>query len=428
MKQTLKILFFLLFSITLFGQNNTLFDSYKIPTYSYHSLNVYGQDFFSYLRNNYLEKRQQVEEFEVGAGLIERYVIQSPMRTRRVLGIFEYNYNSHNNRYKEWNGSERVYEDHIEESSIGILGVMANNSWYYNNERGISINVDPGLIYEYDLRNSTKTQIIDIPLSAGYGRVIGVKSMVQARIISDEIDAGLSEESIVKLTEIIDQYNGGYYDAIYRDNAEIEYYKAIAELTNKPEQTKKIEQILSSPVYKTSERFIGWQVKGGFNFTYLDEQSWKKENPGIKYSTATDLFASFEYARPFDFDKQLLASLTYSTSLNDEDFRLPKLKFRAQFSIDHNYFWSTNAYTNYSIAITDKDRLPFVADDKNLTNFDFGIKSEMIIINSYSVYASLEYSKYEFMEAGFLQLSPLTKKRSTKESIEFHLGFNYYIL
>ncbi len=417
----LKILFLLICVLPafLFAQDNSLLYSYKIPTYSYHSMKLYGQDFLDYLKINRLEERKKEERLNLKLGFDEILISQSPLTTRKMYGSILYNHNSQKDITRQWSNGRYKDVEHTTKTSSAVLGLMAYNSWYLNNERGIFFYGDPGILYTYDISNSKSTSFVDLPLGIGYGRTIGVKSLVQSYIISEEIGAGLSDTVLLELTDIIDRYNDGYFYAKYRDDAKIEYYKEIASVTKKPEAASKIEQILNSPVYKTSERFIGWQVKLGFNLTYLDQQTWE-DNKVTNYSTATDLFFSAEYALPINFDKQLLATISYSKNMNEEDARLPKLNAEVKFSIDHNYHWSSSVLATYSKA--------FPKQGDSWTNIGLTAKTEYLFPNSFSVYATFGYTNQEFDETHFIKWSPLTNKILRTESIGFHLGFNYYLM
>jgi len=425
-KIKLFLLFFVLTPLCLFGQSDSLLYSYGIPTYSYHVMRLYGQDFLNYFKANFLEQHSKMENINVDLGLEEGYLYQTPTVTRRSYGYFQYDYSSTNNITSVLDNQGNFKDqNHYTIASVARLYVISANSFYINNYKGFSFYVDPGFDYTYDFKAKLNTHTISLPFGLGYGRVIGVRNVVQSYIIAKEIGADLSNETLLKIAEIIEKYDNDYYYATYKDDAEIEFYKDIANLTNKPEQALKIDQIINSPVYKTSERFVGWQIQLGVNLTYVDLESWQTHYSRINYTTATDLLVSATYALPIGFDKQLIASLAYSKNLNDEIYRTPKLKASARFAIDHNYHWATTLYANYDIAYLNEKTDP---KKENKTNLTMGVKTDYTLLNSFSVYASLEYLNQEFQEYTLLQLSPTTVPISKWERIMFHLGFNWYIL
>lgn len=429
-------LVFLFFPIVIFGQLDKLLDKYEIPTYSFHTMNLYGQDFLNYLKVNYLENNSygsttKTEDFDASLGFMENVVYQTPDVTRKTYGIISAEYSSNSVMSQGYNYSTHNYEEvkKTTESSSAVLGISAFNNWYVLGNRGLFIFCDPGLLYSYNFQDAISSKLIDIPFGVGYGRVIGVRSVVQSYIISDELQAQLSDDDMLKLSEVIEKYDGGYYDAEFKDDAKIEFYKDISNITKKPEQTEKINQILNSSIYKTSERYMGWQVKLGANISYLDKTAWTEKDifgqSTTYYSTATDLLASAEYGLPIGFDKQLYAEVDYSKNLNDETGRMPKLNLLAKFSIDHNYKWASSVYAGYSVAFPKKENNNDETD--NLVNKVVGVRSDMVIINSFSAYAYLEYTKNKFDETTFVKWAPITNEIKEKETIEFHLGFNYYI-
>ena len=90
MKIKLFLLFFVLTPLCLFGQSDSLLYSYGIPTYSYHVMRLYGQDFLNYIKANYLEQHSKMENINVDLGLEEGYLYQTPTVTRRSYGYFQY--------------------------------------------------------------------------------------------------------------------------------------------------------------------------------------------------------------------------------------------------------------------------------------------------------------------------------------------------
>ena len=222
---------------------------------------------------------------------VENMFSQSLTTTSNIYGLMTYDFNQSNNITQGLN--------HITKNSVVQFLLSAYNSWYVlNNYRGLFLYADPAFNYNYNFEQKVNTHLIELSLGVGYGRIIGVKNVVQAYIIAKEIGADLSDDILLKIATTIEKYNNGFYYAKFRDDADIEFYKDIAALTNKPEKALKIEQILSSSLYKTSERFVGWQIKGGVNFTYLDQQNLQNQFGITQYSTAADLIASIAYALP----------------------------------------------------------------------------------------------------------------------------------
>ena len=68
MKVKFTLICFVLISFVMFGQSDSLLIRIEIPTYSYHNLRLYGQDFFNYLRTNYLEQGSKTENINVNMG------------------------------------------------------------------------------------------------------------------------------------------------------------------------------------------------------------------------------------------------------------------------------------------------------------------------------------------------------------------------
>ena len=236
--------------------------------------------------------------------------------------------------------------------------------------------------------------------------------MVQSYVISKELGAHLTDELLLKLAELIEKHDNGFYQAEFRDDSEIQFYKEIAEITRKPEQALKIQQIIDSPIYKTSERFVGWQVKLGINNIYAVGEVF-----GVFRADeyTADLFTSFEYALPLAFDKQIVASLNYTKNLQDGLSRNPVLGISARFSFDHNYTWASSLAASYTRAMPD--------EGDNLSNWQVSLKTDYLLLNSFSVFGLLSYENREFDHVDNFLSTPMAKRNIT----EFHLGFNYYL-
>lgn len=428
MKTKLFFLLTIMTSILVLGQSDSLLYSYKIPTYSYHNMSLFGEDFINYSKINNFGTKKKTEKFNINLGLTEEVVHQDAFTTKKMFGVMTFNYNSINKIYPEYNSKENkmVDKDHKNETSMVMLGLASSNSWYFNDEKGISVFSDPALLFAYYFSESSSEKAVDFPIGVGYGRIVGVKNVVQSYIISKEIGTQLTDEKLLKLAEIIEKYNNGLYYAKFRDNEKIEFFKDIDSLTNKPEHAFKIEQIINSALYKTSERFVGWQIKFGANLSLISAESWT--NYSDESLITTDLFVSAEYALPINFDKQIIASLNYSKNLDNEKSHIPKLRVATRFMIDHNYTWSSTFSANYTKAFPEKVDGRSNKDVDNWTNLKLTARTDVTILNSFSVYASLDYLNKEFLEINFLNLTPLSRKTNKTEHIEFHLGFNLYIL
>lgn len=415
MKTRLVVLISLVTSILTFGQSSSLLEQYKIPTYSFHNLSVSGQDFFNYFKRNTLDNGGSNEQVNMNFNASDNYFYQSPKANMAIQTSLTYSYFKNSDIEPKWD-----YE-HKTEQSTGQISINTDNSWYFNDERGFFVYLESGLngtIYS----EHRPTNIFNLPLGVGYGRLITVRNVVQANIISKELGANLSDDKLLKLAEVLEKYQNGYYTSKYRDDVNIEFEKDIDAITGKPEQTSKISQILNSHYYNTAMRMKGWMVKGGVINTAGSIDQYVGEN-GIYRTTnnndGTDLFFQTAYALPINLDKQLYASLAYSKNLDDKDFRFPKLKAEALFSIDHSFTWSSTISANYDMA--------FPKAGENLNSLKLSVKSSYNLINSFYLYGSLGYNKYNFSEVEGAKWSSLTYKCGKYETMEAHFGFNFYI-
>jgi hypothetical protein len=414
MKLRLAVLSVLLLSVFTYGQGVSLLESYKIPTISFFRMEIYGQDFLNFRTTNFPEQGGKDESFSARFGLSEQSLNQSPMSTRKTNASLNYNYD------KVSYVSD--YSNRSNETSTGQISIKIKNDWYLNNERGFSIFAEPGLMYAYNFSEKVNQNLIEATFGGGYGRIIQVQNVVQAYLISDELGYQFSDDKLLQLAEIIEKNNKGYYYSKFKDNSEIEFFKDIAAITGKPENEAKLRQIMFSTLYKTSTRSIGWHYKLGINYLH---RNITHTNYGYYFSypegenADTDLFTSFTYALPLDLNKQLTMSVDYSKNLDDEAGRMPKLGLSALFSIDHSYTWSSSINAYYKLA-TPKE-------GDNLVNLGVILKTDLVLLNKFSVYSTFSYTKLQYGEYTNFNWSGFVNVTSMREFIEFNLGFKYNI-
>ncbi len=408
MNKKLIYLLFIIIPVLSYAQSTSLFDTYGIRTYSTYDLYATGQDLFSFNKSNNLDEGSSSTTIHSFFSLSGRYFSQSKQSTHQlsVMGLVLYNYNK--NQYPNGFGTSET----INEQTMGGFSIVSKNNYYLTDEKGFFAFVDPMFELLYYFRDDRNNNFESIPLGIGYGRIINVKSVVQATIINDELDANLTDEDLMQLAEIIEKYDNSYYDMKFKDNAEIEFFKDIASITKKPDQTSKIDQIINSSVYKTSQRQTGYEFKCGASFSFFDK------NRIADYNNATDVFASINYALPIDFNKQFLASVLYVKNMKDQYFRAPKFTARLQFLVDHTYLWSSSLSAEYS-SISPKDEIP-------MENYTFEARTSYSILNSLNVYLSFAYNKTQF-DDNFTEYDSFVYPAQKIEEFSTHLGFNYYI-
>lgn len=435
----------LLIPVLCFSQSASLLRSYKIPTYSYHSIWINSPNLLDFSRTNYLGSRESDQKFNMNLNFVEFYMTQSPQKTSMGTGVLVLDYASqtHIQRYNMFNSNtgevESVEDKTSEDLFTGALVFASQTDRYFADERGLFFHL--GLNF-FDIFLNKPNKILfsftNAPVGFGYGRVIGVRNVVQAYIISDELGLSLNDDSLLKLAEIIEKYENGFYLSYYRDDSEIQFYDDIAEIIGEEGHAAKIDQILNSPIYKTSTRYIGWDFRFGINNIYATIQDFDASASASEY--VGDLFASVRYALPIEFNKQLIASAIYSYNLtNDDPTRTPKLGLSSSFTIDHNYKWSSSLSANYRMAF-------FEGSDK-LANTHISLRTDYLLSNRFSVLAALNYNKDSWGEDPFLFnedvdiegdnidytminsfLFPYSFPNNQKiEYIDFRIGLNVYI-
>lgn len=409
-----------LFTCYSYGQNASMFDLYKIPKISLHTLDLSGDNLLQLHNTSYSDDGSENNQFFANLNLYHSLFLQSPMSVNKIKTDISFYYNKIKNSY-------RFSPSELREIIQGSVRIKSYNSWYLNNEKGIFLFADPGL-YILDNKNTlnkneSKQSSISTSLGIGYGRITNVRTVVQAYIIADELGCNLSDEKLLKLAEIIERKTSGEYNALYKDDEDIHFYKDLSSITGKPENESKIRQILNSSLYQTSMRETGWQTKLGMRYTYYEQNNFWADilmpytrNTIVK---GTDLFSSFTYSLPVGFNKQFSASAEYSLNLNDDWGRMPKLLLSAFFSIDHNYLWSSKISAFYNTA--------FLKEGGDLNNYGVSLGSNLVLLNKLSTHATIQYSNNQFSSDSLPDWNPVIASAWMQKDFSISVGLNYRI-
>ncbi len=402
MKKTFLLVLFL--SQIIFAQSTQLFKDYGIKTYSSYNLYLDAQDFFAFNRTNYLDDGAHNTSYNSHFGVFGNYLIQSDFSEHVVNGNGRINYNF--SSHADYAG------ENVNEYTQGSLYLYTQSKQYFNDKYGLFGFLTSNINLLYNFKDETNQNSEAVSLGVGYGRIVNVKFVAQAYIINDELDANLSETELFNLAEVLEKKDKGYYSLKYKDNAYVQFYNDISTITKKPQYLGKIIQIISSSIYKTSERAIGYEFKVGTTLSFFDKNRFGD------FTNTNDIFASIEYAYPIDFNKQFIATVTYIKNMHDKPLNAPHFTSFLYFSVDHNYRWSSVITAGYE-CIYPKDEIP-------LENYSFSLQSSLVVINSLSAYVNATYSKENFYSSGN-NYSAIGYPRSKFEGMSTHFGLRYYI-
>lgn len=420
MKVRLFVLLTALCTTFAFSQSSKLFDAYKIPTYSYHTLQLSGQDFFSYYNDKYEDNIKEYDRLNIAAELFGKYARQSPMYSGYANIDIDYYYQV--DKITQMDYSSSVWgktKESKQERTQANLAVSLLNDFYLHDEKGLFTFGNFTGRYNYYSPGKKGISYIELSAGAGYGRIVGLRSIVQAYILGKELDVSLSDEDIQKLSELIEKKEGGYYSK-FKDDAGIEFYKDITSITKKPELIAKAQQVLNSALYKTAERMNGWRVRAGFNYSDVGGDNIFYTN----LDNLTDFQVKAEYAIPIGFTMQLYLSGSYAHNLDKGPYRTPKAKISGRFSVDHSYTWSSSLNIDCLSVFPEKE------DEK--INLKASLTSSLVVLNSLSLYTILSYEKYKLYDnyerIQSFWLNPAYTPSDKTEKTEIHFGLRYYIL
>jgi hypothetical protein len=366
-----------------FAQDASVFQQYKMPTFEYKYLDVYGTDFLHYISKDAAGDSRMYMNF--GGNFLYRN--QSPMMT--------YYLNDNLNYKSDSKGSSTGDATSTMKNTLGF----GAKKWIMDDKpKGLYGFADGSLTYS-KTTDIDATKMLPLNIGAGYGRVTEERTVAQAIVILNELGADASNENILKLADIIAKNAGGYYERMYKDDAAIMFYKDVAGVTGKAEDALKVQRIISGGIYlKNTTRANGWLAEAGYSHPDLLADS--SNSGGIKIGG--------EYAKPMDLDKQFRAWAWYSKDLNTAPTN--KFTLGASFSIDHNYLWTSNAkldFTNF---------MPDVGD--GWSDWSLKCRSDYFILNQMSAYGELSFTTNN---------SGMLLHKDADMIIDFRIGGRYII-
>jgi hypothetical protein len=119
---------------------------------------------------------------------------------------------------------------------------------------------------------------------------------------------------------------------LYKDDAQIEYYNALEDASGKTGVTIKIMQIMTSPVFNISDRYIGWFARAGLTDNYMK---------GKGDETKGSLKLEAGYAKPMGTDRQVRASFENAKDMSKDGGS--ELFLSTTGTMDHSYTWVSGA-------------------------------------------------------------------------------------
>ncbi len=366
MKRALIAVLCILFTTTLiFAQDASIYDDFRIPTYDYRTLQVRGNNLLDWYSHNDTDSH-----FNFGLGGDYYMMNQSPEFTWAVYdNLYFQNTSADNlNNGDAFTEIDEVLGGSVEKYFMGYFGPHAFADG----------------VFDYYSHSEADDPVHDLTLNlgAGYGRITYAKPVAQAVAIAEELGGGLSNDKILKIADIIDSYS--LYLARDKDDAYINYINDIAKVAGKPEGAMKIQQILSSAVYKMANRYVGWRAR----VSYMNRFMISPDLPAGVDDPKGMLVIRADYAKPMGLDRQLWAWFEYDNSLETDADPNMLIGFRA--TRDHNYLWSSYAQFEFNTWGTDPGNT--YMDD---TEMALSIGTTRVLYNRYTANAEFSYEKWD---------------------------------
>jgi hypothetical protein len=92
---------------------------------------------------------------------------------------------------------------------------------YFHDYKGFHITGN-GVNFWSSQTSQPSYRMTNLALGVGYGRVIALRPAAQAVAMASELNAGMTNEEVLKLAEIIERE--GEYNAKYKDDKDIRFY------------------------------------------------------------------------------------------------------------------------------------------------------------------------------------------------------------
>lgn len=421
----MKNLLLLLVSLSslLLAQDINLLYNHKIPTFSYSQGYVEANDLLHWgsRRNG-----SQFYQSQVGANLAAstNFFSQSPEFTYSLEGRSYFDYGK-----TKFEQSGSTPSEYSTESSTFYINAGGAVNKYITHNRGLFVSGKGNITYfnsnftsEVD-RSGSDRSVSKTTLSTGigYGRVINSRSVAKAYMLSSELGIQLADAKIEALSEILEKYESGSYQALYKDDSEIKFYKDVNTVLGIEGQDAKVRQILYSGKFKSINRAFGWEVELGLSNYILSVNS--PQGSGV-YSgdgkLENEIYTSALFAHPFDFNKQLKISLLYCDNLQNTIRRAAYFMASTSFEIEHSYKWASSLSLVYDAAIPEKG--------VELANFRAELTSSYDILSSLSISGSAVYFMNKQVAdevADYMQAFRVTYPEN--ETTDFRISLKYYL-
>lgn len=366
----MKNLIIILISVNFIFLQDNLYESFEIPKFESKTLSVSGEDLLS------LKKQGDNSEYSFNLGGLFLNMSQSP--------LFTLNYGVH----AKVNSSKGMTDS----TSITDIVVSApfSGSKYFTDDY-LGAHAYFGESFDLSISDATTTTL-ELEAGAGYGRITSARPVSQAVILSDVLDADLSNEEIIEVSKIIAKASSGYYTDTYKTDADIYFYRDLSEAARSTDKMMQIQQVLSNPAYANiSDKYTGWMGRVGYKNTMLNDSG----SDGM-------ITASAHYAKPIDKNQQLYAGLDYNMALDSGAESTADIF--VNYSLDHSHTWTTKAETLIEAVMPDGSDM---YSTLNLT-----LSSTRVILNSLSATGA-----FSLVKAG----------SNNDAMIELNAMFTYYI-
>lgn len=346
-----------------FAQDHSVYFEYKIPTFKYNYLRVEGNDLLNWYNHGDANKHTNMN-------LSGDYTIkfQSPEFSWYASEMPSFTYSKVNDL-----DAVSIFNNHLMGGVEKYFGAYAGPHAF-------------GELHSYfnGITDAADDQYVQLYIGGGYGRVTDAYPVARAIAVASELGGGLGNGDVLKLADIIAR--AGEYYPMFKDDELVKYYEDLGNAVGKPNQQFKIHQVLSSPIYPISPRYVGWFVRGYYTNKYFIR-------PELAESPKGNIGVRGEWAKPLDLQKQVRAWVDFQKPLDDDaagDAATADMEFGGRFTMDHTYNWASFAYLTYHSYGTGLLNMAPYYDDSMIA---LGFGTTKAIINKLYGTASFDYSK-----------------------------------
>ena len=310
---------------------------FEVPTVTTVNLDVSGRDLLRYGDD---------ENLQINLGSSLFYLDQTPMHTLLITNDLNLDYGG------------------VTDDRSHTLGenLQVQYRRYFGNSRGVYLEALGGIDADNsdgDNQDSATTLGVNFGVGAGYGRVLDMRTLAQAAAMCEVAGKTCSADALVKIADIINKNNQGYYFAQFKLDGVRVFYDELSKAIGTSDAFS-LNQVLASPLYNITPKRVGYEVGVRVLGVHGDLVKEDDAEPDADSDMMLQQYAG--YAKMLNAKTNLFIDETYTMGMA-QNTTLPNglaghpgednavLNITAGVNYDHSYTWASQASIEYNMAM-----------------------------------------------------------------------------